>query len=190
MNVKLKSVITFILKNTAIMLVIFSMFLGGCNSDKGPDTPQLIEQYAIEIAEELLANKELFQEYQRSEPLDDSLFEEVLQSHLKNVAFKNLMKITLYSTSYTVKVSSYVNFFGKTEYVTCKAKVYSITSTFDDSLTATGLIFSEPITNKAANTGIMQKEYSSGYSIGVIMLYILLGIIVISVIFNFFFSYK
>lgn len=183
MKEKFKIVSIFILKNIVMLSILAGVILLGVKFYKKPlriDNPQSIEKTAMNVAVEFLENKELFLEYEQCEPSENN-----------DVSFKEKIKpliesawegISLYSTTYSVKVASRVNVFGKTEYVSCKAKVYSKAlvqggKIFD--LYATGLVFSEPITNKAASGGVMEKisppDFGNGWIItllGILFLFV------------------
>jgi len=162
MDEKIKIISIFILKNIVILFILAVAIFLGVKFYKKPlqiDNPQLIEKTAMNVAIEFLKNKELFLEYELCEPSDnDALFKEKINQRIPLIG--NVWEGTLYPTTYSVKVASYVNVFGKTEYVSCKAKVYSKAVMQEGKIVdlyATGLVFSEPITNEAANGGVMEK---------------------------------
>lgn len=122
----------------------------------------------MDVAVEFLENKELFLKYELCEPVDnDAPFKEKI---IKLPLFESRKEgLSLYSTTYSVKVASYANMFKKTEYVSCKAKVFSDAAMRQGKiygLVATGLVFSEPINNKAAKQGFMAKTHPTDYGNG------------------------
>ena len=183
MNNTFGTVIKLIVKNVIMLLILGGAILLGIKYYKAPDrslveNPQLVEQMAMTDITAFLEDKELFLEYALCRPADnDSIF----KKHLKPLLTFRGEGVRLYSTTYSVKVASLGGALSrmvriKPEYISCEARVYSkiIDDGSDAGIVATGLVFSEPINNKAAANGLMQKIYS--YSTDNRPMVIMLGI--------------
>jgi hypothetical protein len=132
------------------------------------DNLQLIEQIAMDAAEEFLENKELFLEYEPCEPMhSDSIFMDKLLPAIHGA------KIVLYPVSYAVKIVNSPGIYpwNKDVYVSCEARVYSrIGDVKRGELHSTGLVFSESIRNKKAVNGVMEELYITNNDYGVILI--------------------
>jgi hypothetical protein len=117
-----------------------------------------VKQIAMSDAIDFLENRELFPEYEPTEPADDAAFEKNTQ----DLRFYNKEGFTLYPETYAVKIVSESLLPGdKPEYISCKARVFSkITNESMQWGICTGLILSEPVTNKASAAGVMSKMYA------------------------------
>jgi hypothetical protein len=135
-----------------------------------------VEQIAMSDAKDFLENKELFLEYEPTEPADISVFEK----NTKGMSFYNKEGFTIYPETFSVKIVS-KSFFqiGKPTYISCKARVFSeiIDKQHVSGLVSTGLIFSEPVNNKASVSGVMTKTYPSDDHSFLIATCLFLGIV-------------
>jgi len=183
---KYKKILETLLKHIVMWIIFLVALFIGNKYYKKPDrslidNPLLVEQIAMNDALFFLEDKEFFLEYEICEPMDD---EAVFKENLKPLLLFGGKDVTLYPTTYSVKVISLGGTFGsmfrsRPDYISCKARVYS--KIMDDNtfvgLTSTGLVFSEPVNNKNTVNGLMQKIYPMEDSMDTRWIVILVGIV-------------